>query len=248
MEPSQAAKANTAVVTYTRGIVNVTIPYHSAHPGDGKLTVEVLDPEDKVLGRAQTQVSMREGDGRWQEKFRLDKSLGVDDLVWHRLRYRYEYNDQKTAALAGTESISQILRTPVVHILGQQSYLSGALAAVRVIVTDSKNEVIPGEGTVLINLAVGDQKPRILFLGRLNRRGTTEAQFRFPSGLTGSHQLRYVVDTPIGSTEFTQPVKLEEKVSILLTTENPYINQARPFMSARWRWTAPITKRLPNEG
>jgi A-macroglobulin TED domain/Alpha-2-macroglobulin family/MG2 domain/A-macroglobulin receptor binding domain/Carboxypeptidase regulatory-like domain/Alpha-2-macroglobulin bait region domain len=221
MEPSQAARANTAVVTYTRGIVNVTIPYHAAHSGDGKLTVEVLDPEDKVLGRAETQVSMGEGDGRWQEKIRLDKSLAVDDLVWQRLRYRYEYDDQRAATLEGTESISQILRTPVVHILGQQSYLTGALAAVRVIVTDSKNEVIPGEGTVRIELAVGNQKPRILFLGRLNRRGTTEAQFRFPSGLTGSHQLRYVVDTPIGSTEFTQPVKLEEKVSILLTTEKP---------------------------
>src|SRR5208282_1078533 len=37
----------------------------------------------------------------------------------------------------------------------------------------------------------------------------------------GSYQLRYVVDTPIGSTEFTQTVRLENKVSILLTTEKP---------------------------
>jgi len=229
MEPSQAARANTALVTYTRGILNVTIPYHSAHSGDGKLTVEVLDPEDKVLGRAETQVSMAEGDGHWQEKIRLDKSLAVDDLVWHRLRYRYEYDDQGVAALGGTESISQILRTPVVHILGQQSYLSGALAAVRLIVTDSKNEVIAGTGTVRIELTVGDQKPRVLFLGRLNRRGTTEAQFRFPSGLTGSHQLRYLVDTPIGSTEFSQAVRLEEKVSILLTTEKPIYQPGQTF-------------------
>jgi hypothetical protein len=33
--------------------------------------------------------------------------------------------------------------------------------------------------------------------------------------------LRYVVDTAIGSTEFTQEVRLEDKVSILLTTEKP---------------------------
>jgi uncharacterized protein YfaS (alpha-2-macroglobulin family) len=221
VEPFQAVKGNTAVVTYTRGLLNVTIPYHSAHSGDGKLTVEVLDPEDKVLGRAETQVAITEGNGRWQQKIRLDKSLAVQDLVWHRVRYRYAYDDQRAAALEGMESISQILRTPVVHILGQQSYLSGGLAAVRVIVTDSKNEVIPGAGTVRIDLAVGDQKSRVLFLGRLNGRGTTEAQFRFPAGLTGSHQLRYLVDTPIGSTEFTQAVRLEEKVSILLTTEKP---------------------------
>ncbi|HMI50498.1 MAG TPA: MG2 domain-containing protein, partial [Candidatus Saccharimonadales bacterium] len=88
-------------------------------------------------------------------------------------------------------------------------------------VTDSKNEAITGAGTVRIELAVAEQKPRVLFTGRLNQRGTAEAQFRFPAGLTGSHQLRYVVDTPIGSTEYTQAVRLEDKVSILLTTEKP---------------------------
>ena len=33
--------------------------------------------------------------------------------------------------------------------------------------------------------------------------------------------MRYVADTPIGSTEYTQPVQLEDKASILLTTEKP---------------------------
>src|SRR5947207_7439050 len=218
LEPFQTANGNTAVVTYTRGVLHVTIPYHAVHSGDGKLTVEVLEQEDKVLGHAKTQVAIREGYGRWQEDMRLDKALGVDDLVWHRVRYRYVYDDQKPA-LEGTESISQILRTPVVHILGQQSYLSGGPAAVRVIVTDSKNEAIAVAGTVRIELAVGEQKPRALYTGRLNRRGTTEAQFRFPAGVAGSQQLRYVVDTPIGSTEFTQAVRLEDNVCILLTTE-----------------------------
>ena len=89
------------------------------------------------------------------------------------------------------------------------------------IVTDSNNEVIAGRSSVRIEFAAADEKPRVLFAGRLNRRGTTEAQFRFPAGLVGSYQLRYVVDTPIGSTEFTQAVRLEDKVSILLTTEKP---------------------------
>jgi uncharacterized protein YfaS (alpha-2-macroglobulin family) len=221
VEPFQAAKGNAAVVTYTRGVLHVSIPYHAVRSGHGRLKVEVVDPEDRVLGRAETQLAIGEGYGRWQEDIRLDKALAVDDLVWHRLRYRYEYLDEKAVALEGTESISQILRTPVVHILGQQSYLSGGPAAVRVIVTDSRNEAIAGAGTVRIELLVSEQKPRVLFTGRLNRRGTTEAQFRFPADLTGSHQLRYLVETLIGATEFTQGVRLEDKVSILLTTEKP---------------------------
>ena len=120
----------------------------------------------------------------------------------------------------------QILRRPVVHILGQQSYITGGQAAVRVIVTDTKDEAIAGRGSVQIELLDADDKPadgkpRVLFSGRLNRHGTTEAQFRFPAGVIGSYRLRYVADTPIGSTEFTQDVRLEDKVSILLTSEKP---------------------------
>ena len=222
VRPFQASSgAPATVATYSHGLLHLTIAYHAARSGAGQLTIEVLDPEDNVLGRAERQVEVAAGPGRWQDQIKLEKPLPLDDLVWHRVRYRFEYDDKQTAALEGTESISQILRTPVIHILGQQSYLTGGAAAVRVIVTDSKNEIIAGRSSVRIEFVAADEKPRQLFAGQLNRRGTTEAQFRFPAGLVGSYQLRYVVDTPIGSTEFTQAVRLEDKVSILLTTEKP---------------------------
>ena len=207
--------------TYSHGFLHLTIPYHAARAGAGKLTMEVLDPEDNVLGRAERHVDVARGPGRWQDEIKLEKELPLDDLVWHRVRYRFEYEDRKTARLGGTESISQILRRPVIHVLGQQSYLTGGLAAVRVIVTDSKNEVIAGRNSVQIQFLECNEQPRLLFAGQINHRGTTEAQFRLPAGLVGSYQLRYVVDTPIGSTEFTQTVRLEDRVSILLTTEKP---------------------------
>ena len=216
-----AGGAPVAVATYTHGILDLSIPYHSAHAGSGQFVVEVLDPEDHVLGRANRSLDIAEGNGRWIEKIKLTQPLANDELVWHRVRYRFEYSDDKNASIEGTESISQILRTPVVHILGQQSYLAGGEAAVRLIVTDSQNEVVPGRGTVRIELLVPNQKNQLLFTGRLNRRGTTEAQFHFPSAMVGSYQLRYLVDTSIGSTEFTQAVRLEDKISILLTTEKP---------------------------
>lgn len=210
-----------AIATYTHGILDLTLPYHAAHAGAGRLTVEILDPEDNVLGRAERAVDIAEGNGSWLEKITLAKPMANDELVWHRVRYRFEYSDDKRTSIESTESISQILRTPVIHILGQQSYLAGGEAAVRLIVTDSQNEAISGRGTVRIELLVPDQKNQLLYTGRLNRRGTTEAQFRFPSAMVGSYQLRYLVDTSIGSTEFTQGVRLEDKISILVTTEKP---------------------------
>src|SRR2546421_6224330 len=215
-----AANDAAMVATYSHGVVRLTIPYDAA-PGTGNLTAEVLDPEDHVLGRARQAAEVGDKKGRWHEEVKLNKSLPLDELVWQRVRYRFEYSDTRHAELEGTESLSTIIRTPVIHILGQQSYLTGGEAAVRVIVSDSNNTVIPGRGSVDIELLVPEKKPRLLFTWPLNHRGTTEAQFGFTAGLTGSYQLHFVVDTSIGSTEFTQAVRLEDRVSILLTTEKP---------------------------
>ncbi|HEX8798920.1 MAG TPA: hypothetical protein VF772_09915, partial [Terriglobales bacterium] len=48
------ATANDALpfATYRDGTLHVTIPYDVNHAGSGELTVEVLDPEDHVLGKA----------------------------------------------------------------------------------------------------------------------------------------------------------------------------------------------------
>jgi hypothetical protein len=217
-QAAQGASLTTA--SYSRGVLRVSIPYRVQRGGEGNLILEVLDPSDDVLGRVERRATVEARSGRWQEEIRLNKPMPLDELVWQRVHYRFEY-DEHYSALEGTESVSQIIRMPVLHILGQQSYLTGGSAAVRVIVTDSNNDVIPGRGSVHIELLSQNQKSRPLFSGRLNQRGTTEAQFLFPAGLTGNYQLRYVVDTSIGSTEFTQQVRLEDRVSILLTTEKP---------------------------
>ncbi len=226
-QPFQAAShAFSPVATYSQGRLRFTIPYQALHAGAGRFTVEVLNPEDQAIGHTEQEVTITARNGQLQSEVGLEKSLAIDDLVWHRVRYRFEYDDAKKPDLEGTESISQILSRPVIHILGQQSYITGGQAAVRVIVTDTKDEAISGRGSVQIELLDADDKPadgkpRVLFSGRLNHHGTTEAQFRFPAGVIGSYRLRYVADTPIGSTEFTQDVRLEDKVSILLTTEKP---------------------------
>jgi uncharacterized protein YfaS (alpha-2-macroglobulin family) len=206
---------------WSNGALHVTIPYRAPHAGAGTLTVEVLDPEDHVLGKSEHPVNAAAGNGFWREDVPVAKQLSLEELVWHRVRYHFSYGDAKETAVQGTESISEILRTPVVHILGQQSYLSGGTAAVRVIATDSKNEPISGQGSLRIEMTPTGQSARALYTGRLNARGTANAEFRFPMGLTGNVALKYVVDTPLGSADYTQQVRLEDKVGILLTTEKP---------------------------
>lgn len=221
MQPFRASRAAPGMATYSRGVLHLALPYQAVHRGSGHLTLEVVDPENRVLGRIAKPLEVVAGPGQWQEELQLDKPLPLDDLVWQRVRYRFAYDHGQFPDLQGAESISEILRRPILHIRGQQSYLSGSSAAVRVVVTDAENNPIPGHATLRIDLKTPDQNRRTLFTGRFNQRGTTEAQVQFPAGLVGHGELHYLVDTPIGATEFTQSIRLEDKVAILLTTEKP---------------------------
>ncbi|HZV85965.1 MAG TPA: MG2 domain-containing protein [Candidatus Binatus sp.] len=205
--------------TYSHGVLRVVIPYRAAQAGAGRLTAEVLDPENRVIGRTEKTVEVVKGASRFRAEMKLDKAVPLDELVWHRVRYEFRYDDTKVETLEGVESISNILRLPVLRVLGQRSYLAGSKAAVRLIVSDSKGDVIPGRGAARIALEADGKEQRTLFRGPLNHRGTTEAQFQFPEGVTGNCNLHYTVDTPLGTTEYTQTIQLQDKVGILLTTD-----------------------------
>ena len=111
-QETQAATVASSAVTYSHGILHATIPYRAPHPGSGQLAVEILSPEDEVLGRSERHVDVADGPGTWQEDLKLARELAIDDLVWHRLRYRFAYTDAKDAAIEAAESISGILRMP----------------------------------------------------------------------------------------------------------------------------------------
>jgi len=215
-----AAHAQSLSATLLRDTLTVTVPYHGQHHGTGHLTVEILDPEDKILGRSERSVSTANTDGQWQQQVTPTAPLVFDDLIWERLRTRFVYNGETTAAFTDTVSISEILRRPVLHILGQSAYLAGGKAALRILVTDAANQPIGG-GNVRIELLEKDHPARELYHGRINSRGTADAELHLPAGLTGSFDLRTIAETAIGSTEATQTIRLEDKASILLSTEKP---------------------------
>ena len=221
MHCAQRAGCESVTATLSKDTLSIAIPYHAARAGSGELLVEILDPEDKVLGKAERNVKVVDGDGSLQQFVTADHAVALEDLVWERVHYRFAYSGEKSAAFEGTASISQILERPVVHVIGQRTYLSGSEAAVRVIVTDSTNKEIVKSGSVRIELLVAGKPAVVLHRGQINRKGTMETHFQLPAGIVGDCQLHYVVETPVGSAEYTQSIRVDEKASILLTTEKP---------------------------
>jgi hypothetical protein len=52
--------------TYARGVLHVTIPYLSTQAGPGRLTIEVLDPEDQPVSSIERRVDIGAEKGEWQ--------------------------------------------------------------------------------------------------------------------------------------------------------------------------------------
>ncbi|HTB97087.1 MAG TPA: MG2 domain-containing protein [Terracidiphilus sp.] len=218
LSPRGAAQQMSAI--YRHGSLELAIPYRSANAGSGKLITEILSPENTVLGQVERATQITSGNGAFQETLAPQKSMGFDDLLWQRILFRFQYDDARQAPIEGIESVAQILRRPVVHVLGQKEYIAGSNAAVRIIVFDAK-ENTPLTGSLRIELSGLRHSARSLFSGSLNRRGTLEAAFRLPQGVTGDYEMKFAVDTPIGTTEYSEPVHLQDTASILLTTEKP---------------------------
>ena len=220
---SQALPMETRSVSATcvHGVLRVLIPYDAPRTGEGTLLVEVLDPEDRAVASINRHADANTGHGLWNRELALPQNLPFDELVWHRLRYRFTYANEDVAPIEGVTSISRVLRLPVVHVLGRQSYLSGGAAAVRLIVNEADNEAPVTSGSVQIELLLPGHKNQVLFTGTLNERGTTPVRFQLPAGLVGQCSLRYAVDTALGPVEHVEDIRLEDKSSILLTTEKP---------------------------
>src|SRR5579863_9295918 len=160
--------------TYVHGVLRVSIPYDAPRAGEGTLRVEILDPEDVPIASVDRHGDANSGQGIWNREFVMPQNVPFDELVWHRLRYRFTYAEGKgSTPIEGVTSISRILRLPVVHVLGQRSYLSGGAAAVRLIVTEADNETPVTAGSLQIELTPSGQRTQTLYTGRLNERGTT---------------------------------------------------------------------------
>ena len=207
--------------TYSGGLLHLSLATRTALGGEATLLVKVLDPEERVVGHVERSVFAIAGEDLREPDLVIPLNIPADEVVWHRLRYQIVYKDPRSPMLEEVSSLSRVLRRPSVHVLSQATYLSGGPAAVRLVVTESDTGVPITSGTLQIDLVSPHNDTRRLYSGRLDRAGTSSADFRFPGSLAGAYSLRYAVDTPQGEATYTQTIRIEDQSSILLTTEKP---------------------------
>jgi uncharacterized protein YfaS (alpha-2-macroglobulin family) len=206
------ADDNELAAVYRNGSLEVNVPFEQGAAQSRALSLEVLDPNDKLVARVVR--SLSPSDNRSSKvTIALDKSLALEDLAWDRLKIT-------TGDSSKIVSISEILRVPVLRIFAQRAYAAGSTASVRIITADAKAGNPLRDSRVKLELVDGNQSTT-LFTGRTDAFGTAQVAFALPAGSYGSRQMRVTADTLIGTVTANQPIQLERRDRILLTTDKP---------------------------
>jgi hypothetical protein len=112
------------------------------------------------------------------------------------------------------------------QVLGQNRWLKGSNAALRVIVT---NHTENRPASAKVQIALTPQKsgarervaPIVVYRGATSRMGTLEAKFTLPTDMTGACELAVQVESPLGKDEVKQNITITESAQIMLTADKP---------------------------
>jgi len=205
------ADDNELAAVYHRGSLDVIVPHDENVAGNKVLVLEIVDPNDKLVAKA---VRYASPDNRASKvTMPLDESLKIEDIAWDRLKVRIGDSSKIV-------SVSEILRVPVVRIFAQRAYAAGSPASVRIITAESRSGNPLRDARVKLDLVNGDSAIT-LFAGRTDGFGTAQVAFTLPADNFGSRQLRVTADTTLGTVTANQPIQLERRDRILLTTDKP---------------------------
>jgi uncharacterized protein YfaS (alpha-2-macroglobulin family) len=207
------AADNELAAVYRNGQLEVNIPNEQSTARNRVLNLEILDPGDKPVAKLIRPISGSRDNGSWKATIPIDKGVAFEDLAWNRLKIN-------TADGSKIVSLSEILRVPVVRIFAQRAYAAGSSASARIITADSRTGDPLRNSRITITLVDGDRSTA-LFTGRTDALGTAQVLFTLPASTFGSRQLRVTADTTLGTVTANQPVQLERRDRILLSTDKP---------------------------
>jgi hypothetical protein len=111
------------------------------------------------------------------------------------------------------------------QVLGQNRWLRGGPAALRVIVSDHlTGRSLPARVTLSLTPLVNGKPGAVqipLYSGDTNHLGTLEATFIVPHEKPGPYELTVAVSSSLGKDTVKQPIQIEESAQLMLTADKP---------------------------
>jgi uncharacterized protein YfaS (alpha-2-macroglobulin family) len=106
-------------------------------------------------------------------------------------------------------------------VLGQDRFVPGSQAALRVIVRDSSSAQPLPDATITVSLRSSEGILLPLYTGRTNRSGNAAVSFRIPDNAATGQPLVIETTSALGTDHVEKPIKAERDNRLLLTTDKP---------------------------
>lgn len=214
--PIDAAESTELAAVRVGNQLDITIPLEAN--SNSSLKVELVNAEDKVVAEEQLSSENNKRSNLWQAKLNIPDGLSSEDLIWYRIHYRL--TSKKGAEKDAIYPIKDLLRYPVVRLIGQKDLASGAANSLRILAIDGRNGEPLKSGTITVALNTTNQRSEVVKT-TIDSNGTASPIITTPNDFTGVADLKITVNTALGSQEVVEKVNILNRSSILLTTDKP---------------------------
>ncbi len=190
--------------------IELSIPINDMKGKVGKCEVEIITPDDRVIGSTYRFAYVNRD--YYQLPMKISLKAKVDD--YDLLRVRVVFKNETRIY-----SLFQLQDRMIVKILGQNEFISGTTIKYQVIARNQKTDEPLDRVGVKVTL-IGEKRDAVVFSGVTDRGGSCPVFFDLPVELDRA-ELRFDIDSDIGSDQYSMNIRLRPGNLTYLVTDKP---------------------------
>ncbi len=194
----------------TENTLELDIPILDMMGRVGKCEVEILDPDDNVVGSAYRYAYINKEYYSMPIKVKIKEDVSDYDILRAKVTFKkatYIY------------SLHQLQNRMIIKILGQNEFIKGTNINYRIIVSNQRTNEPLKDAKVVITLHMDDKKEEV-FRGMTDRSGTCHTDFALPDGVENA-TLLFDISSDIGKDTYETGIKLVSGNLTYLVTDKP---------------------------
>jgi hypothetical protein len=209
------AKDTAGFQTTDKLIVTIAIPAR-AKKLTGALRVELVGPEDEILGEASREVTA--GDEATSQRFEFKSTKTPAQKINLRCRFADE-----PAVEVPLNQVLLVKAHETTLASGQEFYAGSKatlLCEVHGVKSLTETVALPGS-SVEVKLRDKDGKTFPVYSGKAGADGVASVEFKVPALPTGAYKMEVVTKSDLGEEKLERDVKLKSAPKVLLVTDKP---------------------------
>ncbi|MBN2619793.1 type II secretion system protein GspG, partial [candidate division WOR-3 bacterium] len=193
------------------GELTLTIPIIDMKGHIGKCEVNVLDPDDNIVGSTYRYLYVNSDAYSVPMTIKVKKDVPDYDLLRARVTFKKQVQ---------IYSLFQLQDRMIVKIIGQDEFIKGTPCTYRIIVKNQSTNEPVQDATVIITLLLDDNKKEVVFSGETDRTGESTAEFMVADEMETA-RLLFEIASDMGKDEYDVAISFVSGNMTYLVTDKP---------------------------